>query len=264
MRIQSRYRISCLFEFLLGLFPSKTGPYICIFGVCGLFLTSKDVSAKPTHNQICDSLKTLNKAHATYSDSEPQFLHIQSRLTFIRRGGATTTKRFSEFYQFPDRARFEYQDANTSSVVATDGVHSWRATKQGPAMQRSEHFTVPIRMRNFGSLIRESISANAESECVQELDNSLQRILVTLGKREMILLDIDPVTGLIHRYQGESPDTGKSDMIQIEILEWKKIQDTWVAAKFNTSVNHIIVTRNEFVAAEFPSTIPSAVFRPQL
>ena len=210
----------------------------------------------------CKASKLLDQALSTYGQTPKPNLEVLSSIRFFKEGKQNNSKTLRELYQFPSRIRFEYQTDNTIAIVGTDGHHTWRATEHGSTFQRPAHFIVPLRLRNLSAILKQARSASAHVECLPGANHNLQRLLITLPTKEMIFLDLDPQSGLVYYYQGESPDTGSTDVIEVTILEWKQVSGVWVASHFETRVGGHLATKTKMQRAKLPPHIPTSLFIP--
>ena len=234
------------------------GPSIAFASLCLQFLCHAAWAETPD----CQAKLLLKRATQTYGQAVRSNLEIHSTLQFFKAGKETESKRLREVYKFPAQIRFEYRTENSVAIVGTDGHHSWKATKSGPTYQRPEHFTVPMRVRYFSSMLTLAATPTAKVECLPGARDGRERLLITLPSTEMVFLDIDPQTGLIYHYQGESPDTGQTDTIEVNIRRWEKHMGVWVASEFETRVGGKMVTRTTLIEAKTPGHLPSHLFSP--
>lgn len=213
----------------------------------------------------CDAQALINKALGAYHPSG-------KRLTSLRASGSLTLHtahgmmqpQLLEQYIFPGKARLEYGSGRTTTVMATDGRRAWSIDKRGPTWSDKGHFTVPERLRDLGRLLADA-KQQGGGECLKGADGALQRVLVTPDGKEMIMLDIDPATGLVHRYEGESPGTtGKADIIRVQLGDYRTVDGFPIAFSLDTEVNGEPVTTTTLQSAEVNKSLGSPLFtRPE-
>lgn len=214
------------------------------------------VGASPSP-PACEPGEWMERALAAYrpAGKPPVTFHATSVLVLYGAPGAPPAPReMVELYAFPTRARFEYRTGQTTAVTATDGKRSWRISVDGPVNADDGHFVIPARLRDLGGFLLEARDLG-KVECGGGAPVGQQRLLLTLKTGEMVLVDVEASTGLIRRYEGESPGTtGKADVIEVTLDGWHRMDGHWVALELKTKLNGRLAsttsTRSVKVGAE--------------
>jgi hypothetical protein len=224
----------------------------CAWVLTVLFAAS--ASAQP-----CEKADVLARARRAYPAPGPKTLEVSSALRLHGEGGRIEKKRFIERYRFPDSARFEYHGPVSVLVLGDNGRKAWRLAADGPVPTSRTHFELPRRLRSFAWVF--GSVTDAQVECVPGGREGTSRLLLTRGAAEMILLDIDG-EGRVRRYEGESPATGDSDVLQVDLDDWRRVDGHWVAYTVTTRVNGAPYAESKAESARADSDVPPSLFTP--
>jgi hypothetical protein len=225
-------------------------------GVLRLVFVLVCLSAAAAEASPCDKADVLGRARRAYPAPGPKSLEMSSSLK-LHIDGRVEKKTFIERYRFPEMARFEYQGPVSVLVLGTNGKAVWRLTPEGPVPHSPGHFELPRRLRSFAWVF--SSVTDAQVECVPGGREGTTRLLLTRGVDEMILLDID-AEGRVPRYEGESPATGATDVLQIDLDDWRRVGGHWVAYTVTTRVNGQPYAESKAESVRTDSDIPPSLF----
>jgi hypothetical protein len=239
---------------------TRPTPALLALGVGLALLVPSSTKAAP-----CDADALVARALAAYhpKGKRLQSLRASGKLT-LHTGQGMMQRQLLEQYLFPGRARLEYGSGPATTVMATDGRRAWSIDQRGPTWSDKGHFVVPERLRDLGRLLAEA-KARGGAECLKGADTPLQRVLVSPDGREMVMLDIAPATGLVHRYEGESPGTtGKTDVISVRLTDYQRVEGYWVAFTLDTEVNGELITSTSITSVDVNKALGGPLFeRPE-
>jgi len=218
-----------------------------------------DVHATPSRTS-CEARAVVEALRRALPEKRARTLLIASTLT-LRSDDGERVQELVEFHAEGGKVRLEYREPGRVAVTGYDGETAWRITKDGPVPGDPAHFVVLQRIRDILGLVELVAEKGAEVECAAGAPEGQQRILVARANGEMLQLDVETATGRLRRYQGESPGTGKADVIDVELDAWHEVEGHWVAFRVVTRINGKLFAEAMASHAKVDMPLPDAMFK---